>query len=73
MPWERNVFSTMVSSVAHNEDEENPEMTITFAKGGVYVYEGVPEAVANQLSHAPSVGGMFLSDIKGQYQFRRVG
>jgi len=73
MPWERNVFSTMISSVAHNEDDEHPEMTITFTKGSAYIYEGVPEEVASQLSRAPSVGQMFLSDIKGQYQFRKVG
>lgn len=72
MAWSRDVFSTMIASVAHNEDEENPEMTITFVKGGVYVYEGVPEALAEQLSRAPSVGQMFLSDVKNAYPYRKV-
>ncbi|MGA2165144.1 MAG: KTSC domain-containing protein [Solirubrobacteraceae bacterium] len=46
-------------------------MTIVFAKGGTYVYEGVPEDVADQGSRAPSVGQWFLSEIKGRYQFRK--
>ena len=71
MAWERPVFSTMIQSVGHNEDEESPEMTIVFAKGGTYVYEGVPEDVADQGSRAPSVGQWFLSEIKGRYQFRK--
>lgn len=71
MAWSRDVFSTMIQSVGHNEDEESPEMTIVFVKGGTYVYDGVPEDVADQLSRAPSVGQMFLSDIKGQYPFRK--
>jgi len=71
MAWERSVFSTMIQSVGHNEDEESPEMTIVFAKGGTYVYEGVPEDVADQGSRAPSVGQWFLSEIKGRYQFRK--
>jgi len=71
MAWSRDVFSTMIQSVGHNEDEESPEMTIVFAKGGTYVYEGVPEDVADQGSRAPSIGQWFLAEIKGRYQFRK--
>jgi hypothetical protein len=72
MAWSRDVFSSMIQSVGHNEDEESPEMTIVFAKGGTYVYEGVPEDVAQACANAPSVGQFINTQIKGFYPFRYV-
>ena len=67
MPWSKNVFSSMVSAVAY--DEEKAELMVTWAKSGkTSVYAGVPEGVALDLSNAPSVGQMVNSEIKPYYQ-----
>lgn len=67
MAWTKNVFSTMVTSVAY--DEEKAELSVTWAKGGkTSVYAGVPEGVALDLSNAPSVGQMVITEIKPYYQ-----
>lgn len=67
MPWSKNVFSTMVSAVGY--DEEKSELMITWAKSGkTSVYAGVPEGVALDLSNAPSVGQMVITEIKPYYQ-----
>jgi hypothetical protein len=68
MSWSKNVFSSMVSTVAW---EDNGDLIITWAKGGRRsVYSGVPEDVAEQLAHAPSVGQMINSDVKNVYPHR---
>ena len=61
--WSRSVFSEMVSDVGW--DPETEEILVTFKKGGkTAAYKGFDEGTAEQLSKAPSVGGMFLSEIK---------
>ena len=67
MPWAKNVFSSMVSAVAY--DEETAELMVTWAKSGkTSIYAGVPEGVALDLSNAPSVGQMVNTEIKPYYQ-----
>ena len=68
MSWSQSVFSDMVSEVAW----EDGTLTVTFKKGSVYAYEGVPEEIAIELSRAASVGQFLNSEIKGQYGYRRV-
>ena len=66
MSWSKNVFSSMVSSVAY--DEEKAELMVTWVKSGkTSVYAGVPEGVALDLSNAPSVGQMVNTEIKPYY------
>jgi hypothetical protein len=61
--WTKQVFSEMVSEVGW--DEETQELLVTFAKKGkTAAYKGFDEGTAEQLSRAPSVGSMFLSEIK---------
>ena len=63
MAWSKPVFSSMVSEVGWDESTE--ELTVTFAKNGkTAAYKGFDEGTAEQLSRAPSVGSMFLSEIK---------
>ena len=63
MPWSKPVFSSMVSEVGW--DDETEEILVTFAKNGkTAAYKGFDEGKADQLSRAPSVGGMFLDEIK---------
>ena len=61
--WSKPVFSEMISEVGWDEDTQ--ELTVTFKKGGkTAAYKGFEEGTADQLSRAPSVGSMFLSEIK---------
>lgn len=61
--WSKSVFSEMVSEVAW--DEEQQELLVTFKKNGkTAAYKGFDEGTAEQLSRAPSVGSMFLNEIK---------
>ena len=61
--WSKQVLSEMISEVGWNE--ETQELTVTFLKKGrTAAYKGFDEGVATALAHAPSVGQMFLSEIK---------
>lgn len=63
MAWNKSVFSDMISEVGW--DDETEELTVTFKKNGKKAaYKGFDEGIADSLAHAPSVGSMFLSDIK---------
>lgn len=71
MSWSQEVYSQMISRVGWNSDTE--ELEVTFKKGGkTAAYQGVTEAKAEQLANAPSVGSMFLNEIRDQYQFRYI-
>lgn len=53
----------MVSEVGW--DDETQELLVTFKKKGrTAAYKGFDEGKALELSHAASVGSMFLSEIK---------
>ena len=61
--WMKSVFSEMVSEVGW--DPETQEILVTFKKKGrTAAYKGFDEGDAERLSHAASVGGMFLDEIK---------
>jgi len=61
--WMKSVFSEMVSEVGW--DPETEEILVKFKKKGrTAAYKGFDEGVAERLSHAASVGGMFLDEIK---------
>lgn len=67
MSWTKSVFSSMVTEVGY--DEEKAELYVTWKKSGkTSVYAGVPEGVAFDLSNAPSVGQMVITEIKPYYQ-----
>ena len=69
MSWEKNVYSSMVSSVGYDTDTN--ELIIVWARSGRQSrYADVPEALAEQRSRAPSVGAMMNSDIKPYYSHR---
>ena len=72
MAWTQGVFSSMITDVGYDGDRQ--VLTVRFTKGGaLWEYEGVDEGLALALANAPSVGSMFLTEIKGQYAERRVG
>jgi len=71
MSWEKPVYSKRAVSIAY--DDQTQEMTVTWKNGKATVYSGVPESVALDLAHAPSVGNMINSDITPNYTYRNVG
>ena len=70
MPWDKDVYSSNVQNVGY--DDATKEMIVTFKSGRRYAYAGVPEALAVQLSLAPSVGTMLNEEIKGVFPFRKL-
>lgn len=70
--WMKPVFSSMISEVGW--DDETQELLVKFSKNGkTAAYKGADEGLAEDLSKAASVGGMFLNEIKPFYtDFRYV-
>lgn len=63
MSWNKDVYSTMVSQVGW--DDSTGEILVKWAKSGkVSAYTGFDEAKAIELSVAPSVGQMVITEIK---------
>lgn len=61
--WMKPVFSSMIAEVGW--DDEAQELLVKFAKGGkTAAYKGADEGLAVDLSNAPSVGSMFLSEVR---------
>jgi hypothetical protein len=63
MSWSKDVYSSMVSRVGWDDDTN--ELLVTWAKSGkTSAYGGYDEAKALELSVAPSVGQMVITEIK---------
>lgn len=70
MSWSHKVFSSMIQEIGY--DDAMQGMTVMWAKGQRGVYLGVPEAIALECSNAPSVGSYVNSEIKNNYEYRRL-
>jgi len=70
MSWNRSVYSSNVSEVGY--DPEQQELLVTWKNGRISAYQGVPEATALALANAPSVGGMLNMEIKNVFPHRYV-
>jgi hypothetical protein len=66
--WEKEVYSSNVSTVGYND--ETKELSITWTKGKRSIYSGVPEELAEQLVNAPSVGSMLNAEVKPYFSHR---
>ncbi len=64
------VTSSDLKSVGY--DPESQPLEIEFHGGGVYRYDGVPEAVFDGLMSAPSKGKYFHAHIRGVFPYHRV-
>ena len=64
------VASSLIKAVGY--DPEKEELHVEFHKGGEYVYQGVPQAIAMSFERSPSVGRYFLNNIKGKYEGVKV-
>jgi hypothetical protein len=53
-------------------DAATSRLTITFVTGRIYVYEGVPAAVAAEFDAASSKGQYFNAHIRDHYDCREI-
>jgi len=53
-------------------DEARQHLFVTFVTGRRYVYENVPPEVYEAFRMAPSLGGFFNTEIRGNYDFREI-
>lgn len=68
--WSVAVYSSNVSTIGYDADSE--ELLVTWNSGKRSAYANVPEALALELSKAPSVGQMLNQQIKPYYSHRYV-
>lgn len=60
------------SSIDWVEESGRGSLIVHFKAGGTYEYEGVPLDTINALIEAPSVGRFFNSEIRGNYEERKI-
>ena len=65
------VTSTCLSSVGY--DSKSQLLELEFESGGIYQYSDVPAHVHDELMDAESKGRFFLSAIRGEFYYERVG
>ncbi len=54
-------------------DPKTRILQVEFVSGGMYVVEGVPQDVFDQLRSSSSPGGYYHRNIKNVYPARRIG
>lgn len=52
-------------------DKALSELSVTFARGQIYVYYNVPERIYFDFLSAPSKGTFFQQNIRDRYAYRR--
>ena len=62
--------STVIRS--HSYDPQAGELTITFVTGRRYVYDDVPQDVADAFKAAFSRGTFFNQHIRDRYRYREI-
>ena len=60
-----SVKSSTIKAIGYDADAKM--LRVMFHSGGAYDYKNVPEHVYLNLLQAPSVGKVFHSDVRGQY------
>jgi hypothetical protein len=65
------VTSSTIREVKYDLTKE--ELIITFKNNAQYLYEGVSPETFKELISADSVGKYFDKEIKGKYNFKRLG
>lgn len=64
-------MSSAIASIFY--DEETKELTVSFVKGGVWVFQGVDSQTAEAFESAGSQGTYFNVEIRGKYSYGRAG
>jgi hypothetical protein len=62
--------STVIRHFKH--DPATRQLTVTFTRGRVYVYDNVTDEVAAALRAAGSKGGFFNTQIRNVYPYREL-
>jgi hypothetical protein len=65
------VESSNIREIGYDTDTQTLE--ILFKSGGLYQYFNIPGGVYEQLMGASSKGSFFYHNIRGEYQWRKVG
>lgn len=63
--------SSNLVSADYNADAE--ELTLVFKNGSTFVYDGVPQSMADAMADAPSKGSYLAQQIKPNFACRRTG
>ena len=61
------------SSHIADVDWEDGILRVSFVKGGVYEYQDVEIGLFKEFLLAPSKGEFFRQNVKGKYDYTRVG
>lgn len=72
---ERNLISIVIESSNLTDavyDTETRTLTVTFKKGGKYLYEEVPWEIFTKLRTSPSQGSFFSKEISKSYKFKKL-
>ena len=67
----QKVNSSNLDLVGH--DPITSEMIVRFKNGDIYRYENIKESVYKDMISAVSVGKFFNSNIRGKYEFKKIG
>lgn len=63
------VSSSNIASIGY----EAGTLYVTFNRGGLYAYSGVPQSVYQGLMSASSHGSYLAAHVKGVYPYRKIG
>jgi hypothetical protein len=69
--WTPTPGSSNVSAVAYDPDAQL--LHVRFNSGHQYAFTNVPEDVHSSFLNADSAGKFFHENIKGQYDYKRIG
>lgn len=68
--WE-SVESSNLAYIGY--DEERQDLQIQFRSGAWYAYSNVPDEIYEGLMNADSKGQYFNENIKGKFEYQKVG
>lgn len=70
LQWEF-VDSSNIKAISYNENNE--KLYLSFHSGGIYEYDNVPQPEYEGLIYADSIGSYFYKNIRGVYNYRKIG
>jgi len=65
----KGVNSSMIRNIGYLESEN--KLRVEFKKGGIYVYDGVPKHMYEEMLDSASVGRYFRSNILNRFDFEK--
>lgn len=65
-----SVVSSNLLKIGYNEQLQ--KLYVKFHNESIYVYEGVPLQIYEQLNSAPSIGKMFNKEIQKKFPYKKI-